>query len=129
MAPKDEEKTIGEGIKFVDPKLIEEEKQRISEERIKRRREEQIEKKLAQEAYEKEIQEKQYKRLMHLLSKSKAFSNFILTKFEKGVTKNKGKNNPKSKDNDEEKECGPPPAKRGRLANSKTSNAKPVRLY
>ena len=128
MAAKDDEKTIGEGIKFVHPSLLEEEEKRIAEEKVQRRRQQRIEKTLAQEAYEKEIQEQQYKALMHLLSKSKTFSKFMLSKFDEEPTKGQHGKRRKSK-NDEENDNRPPPAKRGRTANSKTSNAKPVRLY
>ncbi|XP_011493855.1 PREDICTED: lymphoid-specific helicase-like [Ceratosolen solmsi marchali] len=47
-------------------------------------------KRLDREAYERDIQEKQYKRLMHLLTQSKAFTNFMSTRFnERLKTKNK----------------------------------------
>lgn len=78
--------TILNGIAFVDPERIVTEQRLIAEEREnnkkKMKEEVVLERRLAQEKYEKEIQDKQYKRLMHLLSQSKALSNFMLKKVE-----------------------------------------------
>lgn len=112
--------TIGNGITFVDTSIINIEMQRKLD-KIKRKdpalREE---KKLAQEAYEKEIQEKQYKRLMHLLSQSKAFSNFMSKKVSEGPKEKKGKGNRKRKSSTKDVETDdPPPNKRGRKPKNK----------
>lgn len=49
-------------------------------------------KQLAEEEYNHEIHEQRYKRLMHLLNKSKFYSSFLVNKIEKGKdVKKKGK--------------------------------------
>ncbi|KAJ8680225.1 hypothetical protein QAD02_016012 [Eretmocerus hayati] len=111
------ESTIGEGIQFVDAKLIAEEQ--LLKVKPKRGVDPQLiaERKAAQEAYDLEIQEKQYKCLMHLLSESKAMTTFILKKFD---TNTEDESKKKSKDA-EPIEDGPTPAKRSR----KSKDAEP----
>ncbi|XP_001604847.2 lymphocyte-specific helicase-like [Nasonia vitripennis] len=122
---KENEGTIGEGIQFVDPALIaaEAEEQRLRAEEKKRKTNEELvaKRKAEQEAYEQEIKEKQYKRLMHLLSKSKAMSNFIMSKFETKKPKEEAKEEPNKalkRKNTKEVEA-PVPKKRGRKPNKK----------
>ncbi|XP_014204660.1 lymphocyte-specific helicase [Copidosoma floridanum] len=117
------ESTIGEGIQFADPSVIAEE-MREKEAKIKRQDSEMLaEKRRAKEAYQQEIQEKQYKCLMHLLSKSKAMSRFLNEKVNKATEKEsvkigrKGGNKAGSKrgaTTPETEDDAPPPKKKGR---------------
>lgn len=66
----------------------------------KRKRQEKAEnKQLAEEEYNQQIQEQQYKRLMHLLSKSKFYASFIVSKIDKSLEKNASKPNKSTKKN------------------------------
>lgn len=66
----------------------------------KRKRQEKAEnKQLAEEEYNQQIQEQQYKRLMHLLSKSKFYASFIVSKIDKSLEKNASKLNKSTKKN------------------------------
>lgn len=131
--------TIGEGIAFVDPERLEEEKRLVAESQLSKRKVNEqlvLERRLAQESYEKEIQEKQYKRLMHLLSQSKALSNYILKKVEdtkKDGSKKDDTKKPKTKKQALKRqpevvdlEDNPPPKKRGRKPSLKKLDAEVV---
>ena len=105
------EGTIGADVKFADPNVIKEEQQlkllakKKASELIQQRN---AQRKAEQEAYEKEIKEKQYKRLMHLLSQSKAFANFMSKKVSgesAGIPK--GKDNIKRRRRDEDEDYLP----------------------
>lgn len=67
---------IGTDVKFINEPL----KSDIVKK--KRRREKDESELLAEEQYIQEMQEQQYKRLMHLLNKSKFFSNYIVNKID-----------------------------------------------
>lgn len=116
--------TIVDGIAFVDPERLEEDKRLIAErENNKRKVKEELllEKRLEKEKYEKEIQEKQYKRLMHLLGQSKALSNFLFKKVEdnKKAEPKKTKSEIKNLKRAAVENKDEPPSKRSRKPNQK----------
>ena len=71
----------------------------------KRKRQEDNEsKRSAEEKYNQEIQEQQYKRLMHLLNKSKFYSSYIVSKIDKSFKDKVSKHNRITKKNTKETE-------------------------
>ncbi|XP_071876170.1 lymphoid-specific helicase isoform X2 [Bombus fervidus] len=86
-------RSIVDNVKFNNEPL---EESKINQK--KRKRQEKAEnKQLAEEEYNQQIQEQQYKRLMHLLSRSKFYASFIVSKIDKSLEKNVSKPNKSTK--------------------------------
>ncbi|XP_060815340.1 lymphoid-specific helicase-like isoform X2 [Bombus pascuorum] len=86
-------RSIVDNVKFNNEPL---EESKINQK--KRKRQEKVEnKQLDEEEYNQQIQEQQYKRLMHLLSRSKFYASFIVSKIDKSLEKNVSKSNKSTK--------------------------------
>ncbi|XP_043525884.1 lymphoid-specific helicase-like [Frieseomelitta varia] len=96
----DNSKSIVDNVKFNNEPL---EKITVIT-RKKRKREDDESKRLAEEKYNQENQEQQYKRLMHLLHKSKFYSSYIVSKIDKSFNNEVNKYNRTTKRNTKEAE-------------------------
>ncbi|KAK1138027.1 hypothetical protein K0M31_002516 [Melipona bicolor] len=91
-------KSIVDNVKFNNEPLD------ITVTRKKRKRQKDESKNLAEEKYNQEIQEQQYKRLVHLLNKSKFYSSYIVNKIDKSFKNEVNKHNRTTKRNMKETE-------------------------
>lgn len=90
---KGNSRSIVDNVKFNNEPL---EESKINQK--KRKRQEKAEnKQLAEEEYNQQIQEQQYKRLMHLLNRSKFYASFIVSKIDKSLEKDASKSNKSTK--------------------------------
>lgn len=91
-------KSIVDNVKFNNEPL------NITVTSKKRKRQKDENKNLAEEKYNQEIQEQQYKRLVHLLNKSKFYSSYIVNKIDKSFKNEVNKHNRTTKRNMKETE-------------------------
>ncbi|CAK9833094.1 Lymphoid-specific helicase [Anthophora retusa] len=90
----------------------------------KRRRQEEIDnKRLAEEKYNHEIQELQYKRLMHLLSRSKFYASYIVNKIEGNMEKSTNKLVKKDQEKFNSTDENTPPQEKGKKKNRDIQNS------
>ena len=94
-------KSIVENVKFNNEPL---EKITVATKKKRKRQEDNESKRSAEEKYNQEIQEQQYKRLMHLLNKSKFYSSYIVSKIDKSFKDKVSKHNRITKKNTKETE-------------------------
>ncbi|CAK9807023.1 Lymphoid-specific helicase [Anthophora quadrimaculata] len=90
----------------------------------KRRRQEEIDnKRLAEEKYNHEIQELQYKRLMHLLNRSKFYASYIVNKIEGNMERSTNKLVKKDQEKFNSTDENTPPQEKGKKKNRDIQNS------
>ncbi|CAK9801025.1 Lymphocyte-specific helicase [Anthophora plagiata] len=89
----------------------------------KRRRQEIDNKRLAEEKYNHEIQELQYKRLMHLLNRSKFYASYIVNKIEGNMEKSTNKLIKKDQEKLKSTDENTPPQEKGKKKNRDIQNS------
>jgi hypothetical protein len=92
---KDDEDTITDNIKFHDPDFVPLNLNTLTKKKLPYWYTNSLKEK--REATEREIQEKQYKSLLHLLSKSKAFTSFMTLRCNEGLKSKTKKGSTKRK--------------------------------